>query len=762
MRVFISRKKNAPCAIDEALDRSRADVADRPGGGDGHRAHALAQRIVDGRRRSLLDHLLVAALQGAVALPEVDDRAVPIGEHLDLDVPRIVDVALDVDRTVGEVRLSLALGRRERALRLVRPAHDLHPAPAAARRRLDRDRPAERVAELDDLRGGRHALGGAGDDRDARRRHAPSRLDLRAHRLDRIGRRTDPDQSRLLAGAREARVLGEEPVARMDRLGTGCPGSREDALDREVALARARTDQARVIGRSDVPGSAVGLGVHGHGLAAELAQRAEHPDRDLTAIGDEHAAERRCMAANLLGRGLVARGQLRLHLHEVDAEAAGGERANEPAERGIGRALGCTTRRAAGPRAGRRATPRRHRETPSRRPATVSLPTVVASARDSSCVTSSSRTSSAGMRKTMPYSATPSPKRSSVCHPRRLKAASAPLRSRGYTTMSSRDMVANLTRPCVRSVMQRDLDPHDREAEDPVERADEPRVPPALALRAVSRRARPSRRAGAATRRARGRHRSGASTGPPMRARGALQAACPTRPAATREIAIGQIAERSKTGARRRRARRPPPTTRARSRRSGSSATSVRVIDPRAGLLLELDADERRGEDGPVDRGPVLVAPGRHPRRAITRSGRDAPSARATVRAFSRLSSYSARASESATIAPPTCRWARPSVTTAVRITTARSQAPSGASQPNAPAYGPAAHRLELLDHLHRAHLRAAGHRSGRERRRDRVQRVEARAEADPRPSRPSGAPSGATRPRTARTRGRCPGCRPG
>ena len=121
MRVFISRKKNAPCAVDEALDRSRADVADRPGGGDGHRAHALAERIVDGRGRSLLDHLLVAALEGAVALPEVDDRAVAIGQHLDLDVPRIVDVALDVDRAVGEVRLSLALGRR-RARAPPRPA----------------------------------------------------------------------------------------------------------------------------------------------------------------------------------------------------------------------------------------------------------------------------------------------------------------------------------------------------------------------------------------------------------------------------------------------------------------------------------------------------------------------------------------------------------------------------------------------------------------------------------------------------------------
>jgi hypothetical protein len=44
------------------------------------------------RRRSsttgggFLDELLVAALDGAVALAEVDDRAVPVAEDLDLDV----------------------------------------------------------------------------------------------------------------------------------------------------------------------------------------------------------------------------------------------------------------------------------------------------------------------------------------------------------------------------------------------------------------------------------------------------------------------------------------------------------------------------------------------------------------------------------------------------------------------------------------------------------------------------------------------------
>ena len=50
----------------------------------------MASRVarVHARRGRLLDHLLVAALQRAVALEQVHGIAVPVGEHLDLDVAR--------------------------------------------------------------------------------------------------------------------------------------------------------------------------------------------------------------------------------------------------------------------------------------------------------------------------------------------------------------------------------------------------------------------------------------------------------------------------------------------------------------------------------------------------------------------------------------------------------------------------------------------------------------------------------------------------
>ena len=104
---------------EQAFDRARAAVVDRARGGDGDLAEALAQRGVDGRGRRLLDQLLVAALDRAVALAEGDDVAVAVGEDLDLDVARVGQVALEVDGRVAEELLALAGRALERRLELV-------------------------------------------------------------------------------------------------------------------------------------------------------------------------------------------------------------------------------------------------------------------------------------------------------------------------------------------------------------------------------------------------------------------------------------------------------------------------------------------------------------------------------------------------------------------------------------------------------------------------------------------------------------------
>ena len=59
-------------------------------------------------------------LERAVALEEMHDVAVPVGEDLDLDVPRREHVFLDEHARVAEGAQRLALRARERGLELGR------------------------------------------------------------------------------------------------------------------------------------------------------------------------------------------------------------------------------------------------------------------------------------------------------------------------------------------------------------------------------------------------------------------------------------------------------------------------------------------------------------------------------------------------------------------------------------------------------------------------------------------------------------------
>ena len=115
-RVFISRKKYSP-SCEQALDRPGARVRYGRGGVGGDLPDPRPQLRVDRRRRRLLDQLLVAALERAVALAEVDHVAVLVGQHLDLDVARVGQVALQVHGRVAEELLALARGALERVLR---------------------------------------------------------------------------------------------------------------------------------------------------------------------------------------------------------------------------------------------------------------------------------------------------------------------------------------------------------------------------------------------------------------------------------------------------------------------------------------------------------------------------------------------------------------------------------------------------------------------------------------------------------------------
>ena len=105
-------------AVDYELDGAGAAVSDRPAERNRSLVQRGAQRRSEAGRRRLLEHLLVAALDGAVALADRHDRPVRVGKELHLDMARTLEVALEIERAVAEGAGGLALGGCPRFLEL--------------------------------------------------------------------------------------------------------------------------------------------------------------------------------------------------------------------------------------------------------------------------------------------------------------------------------------------------------------------------------------------------------------------------------------------------------------------------------------------------------------------------------------------------------------------------------------------------------------------------------------------------------------------
>ena len=123
--------------VDEELER--ADVVVAQVAREPHRRidDAIAQRWREAGRGRDLDQLLVAALQRAVALPQVRDGAGAVADDLHFDVAGARQQLLDVDIAVAERAARLGLAARVGLVEIIAGEHDAHAAPAAAGDRLD-------------------------------------------------------------------------------------------------------------------------------------------------------------------------------------------------------------------------------------------------------------------------------------------------------------------------------------------------------------------------------------------------------------------------------------------------------------------------------------------------------------------------------------------------------------------------------------------------------------------------------------------------
>ena len=118
--------------VEQELAGPGTDVADRGGQPERRRSQPFPHRRGHGWRRGLLEHLLVAALDRAVAFAQRHARAIAIEQDLDLDVTCSDDEALQDQPVVAEGRGSLAPGGSDR---LRQPVAARGPSACPCRRR---------------------------------------------------------------------------------------------------------------------------------------------------------------------------------------------------------------------------------------------------------------------------------------------------------------------------------------------------------------------------------------------------------------------------------------------------------------------------------------------------------------------------------------------------------------------------------------------------------------------------------------------------
>lgn len=255
---------------DQELDRSRAHVVDGSGGPHGQVVEGFRE-VAETGGRGLLDDLLMAALEGAVAGAERPDRAVRVGEDLHFHMPTALYVGLDEDLAVSEGAEGLGAGGAQLGVEGVELAYDAHTASAAARGRLDEHR------EI-----------GGGDRLQRFEPHQFLGARLGGHRLDGLGRRPDPDEARVEDGPREAGVLGEEAVPGVHGVRARAQGGLHDQVAAQIRVRGRRPRQPyRLVGHTRVEGVLVGVRVHGDGPDPQLTAGAEDPAGDLAPIGHE-------------------------------------------------------------------------------------------------------------------------------------------------------------------------------------------------------------------------------------------------------------------------------------------------------------------------------------------------------------------------------------------------------------------------------------------------------------------------------------------
>ena len=230
----------------------------------------------------------MTSLEGAIPLTQMNDTSVGVRHHLDFDMPRFLDVLLDVDIGVLECDFRLATGSLESLAKGGFVPRDSHPPAAASGHRFDQYRESNLARHNQ-----RFLL--ICDHSWRTRDHRYSDLlrqfpggSLVAQLTDILHRRPDELEITGLTDLGELRTLRKEPIPWMDGFHIGNLCGSDDLGNIKIGVRTGRgTDADFVIGKVQVPGTTIRLRVDHHRLDAEFSTRTNNPQSNLTAVGDQ-------------------------------------------------------------------------------------------------------------------------------------------------------------------------------------------------------------------------------------------------------------------------------------------------------------------------------------------------------------------------------------------------------------------------------------------------------------------------------------------
>ena len=188
--------------------------------------------------------ILVAALEGAIALPEVRDIAMRVSNDLDFDMAWALKVFLQVHGVIAKRSLGFGLGGADRVFEIGFGLGEFHAATAAASRGFHQDREADLLGGLLGLGNRRQGAFRAGDTGHASFDHRGLGRDLVAHDADMLGRGANEGQPMRFDHFGELGILGQEAIARMDRVGAGDLGGSQDLRLLQIAFGGWRRPDA--------------------------------------------------------------------------------------------------------------------------------------------------------------------------------------------------------------------------------------------------------------------------------------------------------------------------------------------------------------------------------------------------------------------------------------------------------------------------------------------------------------------------------------